>query len=193
MVLLVGLGNPGPQYTLTRHNVGLLLLMSITQKYFFSNVEDKGQYLTQEGWISGEKVIAIRPMVYMNLSGLAVSEALKLYKVPLDKVIVIHDDLGIKLCQVKVKYGGGTGGHNGLKSLDQYIGSGYGRLRIGVGHPGSRDLVSKYVLGEFTENAKTHFVSVLNAVTHEIPSLIKGDKMLFLRAVSIQLGDVNKI
>lgn len=152
MYLIVGLGNPGTEYRFNRHNVGFLMADILHQAYGTSNFQrNKWQGLMAEGSIDGQKVLFLKPQTYMNLSGPAVSGPANFYKIPLDKVIVIHDELDIPPADIRIKKGGSNGGHNGLKSIDAHLGKDYWRLRIGIGHPGVKDMVSGYVLNNLPQ------------------------------------------
>jgi PTH1 family peptidyl-tRNA hydrolase len=149
MFLVVGLGNPGKQYRNNRHNVGFMVIDKIVDQFDLISNKEKFDSDVFIGEIGDHKVIAVKPNTYMNLSGKSVSGFIKHYKIPLSSVIVIHDDIDLAFGKVKTKFGGGTGGHNGLKSIDGFIGQNYNRLRIGVSHPGDRDMVSDFVLSDF--------------------------------------------
>jgi len=155
MKLLVGLGNIGKEYELTRHNLGFLLLDQIITDYSLQSdgVKNKSEIFT--GMINSEKVIAIKPQTFMNLSGQAVSPIVNFYKIELDDILVLHDEIDIDLGDIRSKQGGGNAGHNGLKSIDSCIGKDYKRLRLGVGRPeDARFEVSDYVLGKFTKEER---------------------------------------
>lgn len=143
--LFVGLGNPGPQYALTRHNVGFMILDSLADAHSLTFHKD-GKGMLAKGIIQEQRVLLFKPMTYMNLSGEAVSPLMKYYNITLDSVCVVHDDLDLDSWRIKVKKGGGSGGHNGLKSLDQYITPQYWRVRIGIGRPTPPMDASAYVL-----------------------------------------------
>lgn len=151
MHLLIGLGNIGREYETTRHNFGFLLLDQIIEQYGF---EAKGMKFKSEiftGEINGFKVVAIKPQTFMNLSGRSAVEIANFYKIPLQDILVLHDDVDLAFAKIKFKIGGGNGGHNGLKSLDEMIGKNYMRLRLGVGRPENKEFATAdYVLGKFT-------------------------------------------
>lgn len=152
MYLIVGLGNPGTEYRFHRHNVGFLMVDILHQAYGTTEFQkNKWQGLMAEGVINGHKVLFVKPQTYMNLSGPAVNGPANFYKIPLDKILVIHDELDIPPAEIRLKKGGGNGGHNGLKSIDAHLGKEYWRLRIGIGHPGIKDLVSGYVLSNLPQ------------------------------------------
>ncbi|HLD95674.1 MAG TPA: aminoacyl-tRNA hydrolase [Alphaproteobacteria bacterium] len=146
--VFVGLGNPGPSYMHNRHNVGFIVVDFLQQA--FSPYKPKFNGLLSEGILEREKIYFFKPTTYMNLSGQAVVQLLKFYQISTQDVCVIHDDLALEPLDIRIKTGGGNAGHNGLKSLDSSIGKDYTRLRIGIGHPGVKDLVSDFVLSNFS-------------------------------------------
>jgi PTH1 family peptidyl-tRNA hydrolase len=151
MFLIVGLGNPGSEYKSTRHNAGFLAVDQIISEHKLEQLSNKFNAELYKGIINNQKVIALKPLTYMNNSGISVSEFTKFYKIPLTNIIVIHDELDLPTGVVKDKIGGGSAGHNGIKSLDQYIGKEYTRIRIGIDHPSKQGLqiqVSDYVLAK---------------------------------------------
>lgn len=192
-LLIVGLGNPGSQYALNRHNIGFMQLDVLAEDYGFSPEIRKGKALVREGRLGTKKVLLVKPMTYMNLSGQAVSPLVSFYKIPLDQVYVIHDDLDLAPFKVRVKKGGGTGGHNGLKSLDSTLGKDYWRIRLGIGHPGDRDKVSGYVLSNFPKDQQDSLVDTLGAVSDHFEPLLKGEKDLFLTKVSEAIAETSEI
>src|SRR6188768_3638261 len=136
MLLLVGLGNPGPRYAYNRHNVGFMALELIRKRYGFSASRNRFEGETSEGTVGGEKVLALKPMTFMNESGRAVGQAASFYKISPEDVIVMHDEIDLAPGKVRAKRGGGHAGHNGLRSITQHIGAEFRRVRLGVGHPG---------------------------------------------------------
>lgn len=146
MFLVAGLGNPGPDYALTRHNIGFMAVDALAGRERFSS---KFQSETASLSIEGEKVILLKPMTFMNHSGRAVQAAMAFYKIPPAQVIVLHDELDIALGKIRIKQGGGANGHNGIKDIDQCIGLGYWRIRLGIGHPGMKEQVHSHVLSRF--------------------------------------------
>jgi PTH1 family peptidyl-tRNA hydrolase len=164
MQLWVGLGNPGPQYALHRHNVGFMALDTIAEVHDFGPVQKKFQGWAQDGRIDGQRLILLKPATFMNESGRAVSEALRFYKLGPDALTVFHDELDLAPFKVKVKQGGGTAGHNGLRSIDQHIGPDFRRVRLGIGHPGHKDRVTGHVLGNFAKAEQDDLVDMLGAI-----------------------------
>ena len=171
MFVLIGLGNPGAQYALNRHNIGFMTIDVIAESYNFPPFKNKFNALISEGMIGETKVILCKPLTFMNLSGKSAQTLLQFYKISLEKVYVIHDDLDVLPGKIKLKLGGGNGGHNGLSSLDQHIGKDYWRLRLGIGHPGHRDAVTNYVLGNFSKQDHEWLADILSTVTREVPAL----------------------
>ncbi|MDX1921732.1 MAG: aminoacyl-tRNA hydrolase [Alphaproteobacteria bacterium] len=158
MWLLVGLGNPGSKYQHNRHNIGFMAVDEIHRHFAFGPWKKKFQAEIAEGSIKGveEKVILLKPQTYMNLSGGSVQAAAQFYKIPLSNIFVFHDELDIAPAKVKIKQGGGAGGHNGIKSIDEHMGQNYWRVRLGIGHPDPQapdksEIVSNYVLSNFSK------------------------------------------
>ena len=152
MFVICGLGNPGLKYVNTRHNVGFQLIDKLVIKYNFESFKKDKKKQIFKGYIGKHKCLLIKPLTFMNLSGIALKEVLDFYKIKKNYLFVMHDDLDLKTAKIKIKVGGGNGGHNGLESIDKIIGKNYNRLRIGIDHPGSKDLVSKYVLSKFLKD-----------------------------------------
>ena len=189
MQLWVGLGNPGPQYALHRHNVGFMALDTIAEVHGFGPEGKKFQGWLREGRIGGQKVLLLKPATFMNESGRAVGEALRFYKLGVDALTVFHDELDLAPFKVKVKQGGGTAGHNGLRSIDQHLGSDFRRVRLGIGHPGHKDRVTGYVLGNFAKSEQDPLVEMLGAVAAEADWLAKGDGARFMSDVALRQQD----
>ncbi len=152
MRLVVGLGNPGEKYAHNRHNIGFMAADEIVRRHSFSPWRAKFQGELSEGSIGGEKVLVIKPQTFMNESGRSVAEVVKFYKIDASDVIVLHDELDLVPGKVRVKRGGGHAGHNGLRSIHSVIGEGYGRIRLGIGHPGDKDRVTGHVLNDFAKD-----------------------------------------
>ena len=181
MLLLVGLGNPGPRHAGNRHNIGFMAVDEIVRRHGFGPWRTRFSGRVAEGRIEGGKVLALEPGTYMNESGRAVGEAVRFYKLePEAQVIVIYDEIDLKPGKVKVKLGGGAGGHNGIRSIDSHIGRDYRRVRLGVGHPGDKDLVHGYVLQDFAKAEVPERDKLIDAVVAELPRLIAGDDSGFV-------------
>jgi peptidyl-tRNA hydrolase, PTH1 family len=174
MKLFVGLGNPGGQYALNRHNVGFMAVDAIAAAHDFPAWRKRFSGLAVEGKLGGEQVFLFKPQTFMNESGRAVGEAVRFYKLDLSDVIVFHDELDLAPGKVRVKAGGGVAGHNGLKSLTAHIGNDYVRVRIGIGHPGNKALVTGHVLQNFTKDEFAWLEPLLGAIAEEAPYLAEG-------------------
>jgi PTH1 family peptidyl-tRNA hydrolase len=185
MLLLVGLGNPGPRHANNRHNIGFMALDEIVRHHGFGPWRVRFHGRLAEGRIGGEKAFALEPETYMNDSGRAVGEAVRFYKLdPATQLIVIYDEIDLKPGTVKVKLGGGAGGHNGIRSIDRHIGREYRRVRLGIGHPGDKDLVHGYVLQDFAKADAAWRDKLIEAVAAELPRLIAGEEGGFMSRVA---------
>lgn len=151
MYLIVGLGNPGERYELTYHNVGFIVVDAISKHWGFQAFSKKTNYLIASGIINDSKVLLLKPYSFMNNSGIPVSKIVNFYKLSLDNVIVIHDDADLQLERIKIKKGGSSAGHNGLKSIDSFVGNNYWRVRFGVGRPEDKKDLANYVLSKFAD------------------------------------------
>jgi peptidyl-tRNA hydrolase, PTH1 family len=195
MQLWVGLGNPGPQYAMHRHNVGFMALDVIAEMHGFGPVQKKFQGWLQEGRIAGNRVLLFKPATFMNESGRAVGEALRFYKLGMEALTVFHDELDLAPFKVKVKTGGGTAGHNGLRSIDQHLGpdpstglrGAFRRVRIGIGHPGHKDRVTGYVLGNYAKAEIDDLTDMLAAIGAEAEWLAKGEDARFMSDVALRM------
>jgi len=187
MQLWVGLGNPGAQYAMHRHNVGFMVADTLAEVHAFGPVQKKFQGWLQEGRIGGEKVLLLKPATFMNESGRAVGEAMRFYKLGLDALTVFHDELDLAPFRVKVKQGGGTAGHNGLRSIDQHLGADFRRVRLGIGHPGHKDRVTGHVLGNYAKAEVDDLADMLGAIASEAEWLAKGDGTRFMNDVALRM------
>ena len=188
MRLLVGLGNPGPRYAGNRHNIGFMAVDAIVRRHSFSAIRERFHSLTAEGTIDGEKVLAVAPQTFMNDSGRAVQAAMTFYKLQPTDIIVIYDEIDLPLGKVRVKRGGGAGGHNGIRSIDAHIGTDYWRVRMGVDHPGQKEMVKAYVLMDFFKEEHAQVQAMLDAVADAIPLMVAGDDGRFMNKVSVTLN-----
>ena len=188
MLLLVGLGNPGSRYAGNRHNIGFMAVDEIVHRHSFGPWRRKFQSEVAEGRIGEAKVLAMKPETFMNASGQAVGEALRFYKLVPEAVFVLHDEIDLAPGKIRVKKGGGAGGHNGLRSIDAHIGKDYWRLRMGVGHPGDKDLVHGYVLRDFAKSDQIWLDKLIDAVGREIPLLLAGDHPAFMSKVALVMN-----
>jgi PTH1 family peptidyl-tRNA hydrolase len=189
MQLWVGLGNPGPTYAMHRHNVGFMALDVIADIYGFSAPRKQFQGWTQEGRIGAEKIVLLKPGTFMNESGRSVRAAMDFYKLAPGDVTLFHDELDLFAHRVKVKTGGGTAGHNGLRSTDQHIGPDFRRVRIGIGHPGHKDKVTGHVLGNYAKREMDELADMLGAIAAEAKWLAAGDDARFMNEVALRLQD----
>ncbi|GAB4394162.1 MAG: aminoacyl-tRNA hydrolase [Kiloniellaceae bacterium] len=184
MLLLAGLGNPGPRYADNRHNIGFMAVDEIVRRHSFSPWRNRFQADCAEGRLGGEKVLVLKPQTYMNESGRAVGEALRFFKLAPEDVIVLYDEIDLAPGKIRVKQGGGTGGHNGIRSIESHIGKDFWRVRLGVGHPGQKELVHGHVLGDFAKADRVWLEKLLDAVATEIPVLTEGDAPRFMSRVA---------
>lgn len=189
MQLWVGLGNPGAQYALNRHNVGFMAADAIAEVHSFAPVKKAFQGWTREGRLGPEKILLLKPATFMNESGRSVGEAMRFYKLTEGDVTVFHDELDIAPFRVKVKLGGGTAGHNGLRSIEQHIGNAFRRVRLGIGHPGHKDRVTPYVLGNYAKAEMDPLSDMLGAVAAEAEWLAQGDDARFMNAVALRMQE----
>ncbi len=189
MLLFVGLGNPGAKYANNRHNVGFMAADAIARRHSFSPWSRKFQAEIAEGRLEGEKVLLVKPQTFMNLSGQSVGEALRFYKLDPSAVTVFYDEIDLEPGKIRVKKGGGAGGHNGIRSLDQHIGKDYRRVRIGVGHPGPREMVHGHVLGDFSGSDREWLDVLIDAIGDNAGLIARGDDSSFMNRVTLALRD----
>ena len=188
MKLIVGLGNPGSKYAGNRHNIGFMAVDQIAQDHGFSNWASKFQGRIAEGRLGTEKVVLLKPETFMNKSGQSVGEAMRFFKLDVEDVIVLHDELDLAPAKVRHKIGGGHAGHNGLRSIHGHIGAEYARVRLGVGHPGHKDAVAGYVLRDFAKADQDWLDDVLRGISDGAPELAKGDAGRFMNAVALRVA-----
>ena len=183
MKILVGLGNPGEKYENNRHNVGFGVLDAIAERYGAPAWRKRFQGLATEVDIARQRYLLLKPATYMNESGRSVSEAMRFFKMSPADVIVFHDEIDLEPGKLRVKFGGGLAGHNGLKSLSAHIGNDYQRVRIGVGHPGTRDAVAHYVLHDFARADRDWLDPLIAAIAQGLPALLSGQDAKFMNDV----------
>lgn len=188
MKLLVGLGNPGEKHSHNRHNVGFMAVDEIAAKYNASSWRGRFQGLVSEVNIDGAKCLLLKPETFMNLSGQSVGEAARFYKIEIEDVIIFYDELDLAPGKIKVKTGGGNAGHNGLKSITSHIGNEYQRVRIGIGHPGEKSRVARYVLHDFAKADRDWLEPLLRAIANACPFLMKDQAPRFLSDIALQLA-----
>ena len=185
MLIFAGLGNPGPKYENNRHNVGFMAADAIHRRHSFSPWSKKYSALVSDGRIAGEKILLIKPQTFMNLSGQSVGEAMRFHKLAPEDLVVFYDELDLAPGKVRVKKGGGAGGHNGIKSLDAHCGKDYRRVRIGIGHPGAKHLVTNHVLGDFAKVDAEWLDPLLEALAEQSLLRGRGDDPGFMSKVAL--------
>ena len=185
MQLFVGLGNPGAKYAHHRHNIGFMAVVAIAADHGFGPWRRKFQADVAEGRLGGGKVLLIKPQTFMNRSGQSVGEAMRYLKLAAEDIWVFHDELDLVPGKLRAKQGGGHAGHNGLRSLHQHVGAEYNRVRMGIGHPGHKDLVSHYVLHDFARSDQGWLNPLLAAAGREAGYLAAGDASRFMNAVAL--------
>ncbi|WP_332812020.1 aminoacyl-tRNA hydrolase [Sphingomonas sp.] len=189
MQIWVGLGNPGAQYALQRHNVGFMAIDAIAEVHNFEPPKKAFQGWAQQGRLGDQRILLLKPATFMNESGRSVGEAMRFFKAEVGDVTVFHDELDLAPFKVKVKVGGGTAGHNGLRSTEAHIGNEFRRVRIGIGHPGHKDRVTPYVLGNYAKAEIEPLSDLLGAVAAEADWLARGDDARFMSDVALRLRD----
>jgi PTH1 family peptidyl-tRNA hydrolase len=185
MRLVVGLGNPGSRYARNRHNVGFMAVDAIARRHGAPGFRNRFKGELAEGPIGGERVLLLKPQTFMNLSGESVGEAARFFKILPSEIVVIHDEIDLRPGKLRVKRGGGSAGHNGLRSIDGILGPDYWRVRIGVGHPGIKELVQPYVLQNFSSEELTGWVEpLLGAVAEMVPLILSDAPDAFMSEVA---------
>ena len=188
MLLMVGLGNPGRRYAGNRHNIGFMAVDEIHRRHRFAPWRARFEGEMSEGLLGGEKAILLKPATYMNESGRSVGQALRFFKLQPSDVAVIYDELDLPPGKLRMKTGGGTAGHKGLKSLEAHIGKEFRRMRIGIGHPGARELVNGYVLHDFAKADAEWLEPLLAAMAEHAPLLAKGEDSTFMNRVHLAVA-----
>ena len=187
MLLLVGLGNPGARYVGNRHNVGFMALEAIAKRHGLPPWRRRFQGVAIEGALAGERALLLLPGTFMNESGRAVAEAAHFYKVPLGDITVFHDEIDLPPAKLRVKTGGGIAGHNGLRSISEHVGNDYRRVRIGVGHPGNKDMVQHYVLSDFAKSERGWLEALLAIVAVNADLIARGVDASFQNKVHLAM------
>jgi peptidyl-tRNA hydrolase, PTH1 family len=187
MQLWVGLGNPGTQYAMHRHNVGFMALDAIAAQHDFDPEAKKFKGLLREGRIGSQRILLLKPQTYMNESGQSVRAALDFYKLGVTAITAFYDELDLLPMKVKVKRGGGAAGHNGIRSMIAHVGDDFRRVRLGIGHPGHKDRVTGYVLGNYAKSELESLSDMLGAVAAEARWLADGDDARFLTDLALRL------
>lgn len=187
MRLFVGLGNPGPRYVANRHNIGFMAVQAIARRRGFAPWRRRFQGVATEGTIAGEKILLLLPGTFMNESGRAVAEAAHFYKLGVEDIVVLHDEVDLPPAKVRLKSGGGNAGHNGLRSISAHIGNDYRRVRLGVGHPGIKDLVHGHVLGDFSKVEREWVDALCEIIADNADLLARGEDASFQNKVHLAL------
>jgi PTH1 family peptidyl-tRNA hydrolase len=188
MHLIVGLGNPGDKYSRNRHNIGFMAADAIASRHGFPPFREKFKGVLAEGTIGGDKVLILKPQTYMNASGESVEAAVQFYKLTAADVTVIYDELDLVPGKSRIKRGGGNGGHNGLRSIDPRIGPDYRRIRLGIGHPGHKDAVMPWVLGDFSKADRDWLDPLLDALASNADLIVKGDDNTLMNKLAIAVN-----
>jgi PTH1 family peptidyl-tRNA hydrolase len=189
MQIWVGLGNPGAQYAMHRHNVGFMAIDSIAEVHGFEPPKKSFNGWAQQGRIGGNRILLLKPATFMNDSGRSVRSAIDFFKKEVGDVTIFHDELDLAPFKVKVKIGGGTAGHNGLRSTEAHAGNAFRRVRIGIGHPGHKDKVTGHVLGNYAKSEIDPLSDMLGAIAAEAEWLAKVDDARFMNEVALRLQD----
>ena len=192
MYLLVGLGNPGSQYAGNRHNVGFMVVDEIHRRYGFAPHRSRFEGELAEGEIAGKKVLLLKPSTFMNESGRSVGAVARFYKIPPQKVIVLHDEIDLVPGKIRAKAGGGAAGHNGLKSIAQHLGREFRRVRIGIGRPSEKYLITGHVLRDFSQGDRNWVEKTIDAIATAIPSLLFEKDAEFMNKVGLILNSSSK-
>ncbi len=187
MLLFVGLGNPGSRYAGNRHNIGFMAVEAIAKRHGFAPWRRRFQGVTTEGNIDGKKVLLLLPGTFMNESGRAVSEAANFYKIDLQDIVVLHDELELPPGKVRIKTGGGNAGHNGLRSISDHMGNDYKRMRLGIGHPGAKELVHSYVLSDFAKSERPWVETLCDAVADNAGILARHQDSSFQNKIHLTM------
>jgi len=188
MRLLVGLGNPGARYAGNRHNIGFMAIEAIARRHGIAPWRRRFQGLTTEGTLDSTRVLLLMPETYMNESGRAVKEAAQFYKLTLDRIVVFHDELDLPPGKLRIKQGGGHAGHNGLRSIAAHLGSDFKRVRIGIGHPGNKDLVHSYVLSDFAKSERGWVDALCDAIADDAALLARGEDASFQNKIHLAMA-----
>ena len=188
MLIIAGLGNPGGKYASNRHNIGFMAADEIVRRHSFGPWRQKFNAEISEGTVDGEKVLVVKPQTHMNNSGEAVSKAMRFYKLTPSDIVVIYDELDLVPGKLRMKIGGGAGGHNGIRSIDAHCGNEFRRMRLGIGHPGHKDRVLHHVLGDFAKIDYDWLEPLLQTVADNVASLAKGDDPGFMNKVALALN-----
>jgi len=187
MLLFVGLGNPGARHAGNRHNIGFMAVDAIARRHGFAPWRRRFQGVATEGNIDGKKLLLLLPGTFMNESGRAVAEAAGFYKIGLNDIVVLHDELELPPGKVRIKTGGGNAGHNGLRSVSEHMGNDYKRARLGIGHPGAKELVHSYVLSDFAKAERLWVETLCDAIADNAGILARGEDSSFQNKIHLTM------
>ena len=187
MILIAGLGNPGAKYERNRHNIGFMAVDRIMQAHGFDAPRRRFHGALAEGRLGGERTFILKPMTFMNESGLAIGEFQRFYKLPIEDIIIFHDELDLAPGKLRVKTGGGVAGHNGLRSIARHISPDFRRVRLGIGHPGVKARVHGYVLSDFAKADQDWLEPLLDSIAKNAPLIAKSDDAGFMNKVALDL------
>jgi peptidyl-tRNA hydrolase, PTH1 family len=187
MLILVGLGNPGARHAGNRHNIGFMAVEAIAKRHGITPWRKRFQGVAAEGNVGSERVLLLMPGTFMNESGRAVAEAAKFYKVDLGDIVVFHDELDLPAGKLRIKTGGGNAGHNGLRSITAHMGNDYKRARIGIGHPGIKEIVHSYVLSDFAKSERPWVDTMCDAIADHAELLARGEDSSFQNKIHLAM------
>ena len=188
MLLVAGLGNPGAGHARNRHNIGFMAIDAIARRHAFARFRDRFHGQAAEGVIAGRKVVALKPLTFMNESGRSLGAAAAFYRVPPADIVVLHDEIDLASGRLRVKTGGGVAGHNGLRSIQAHLGADFRRIRLGVGHPGDKDRVAGHVLKNFAKADQAWLETILEAIAENFGLIVDGDDAAFMSKVALALN-----
>ena len=191
MLIIAGLGNPGNKYANNRHNIGFMAVDEIAHRHSFSQWKNKFRSQVTQGEIADEKILLLKPQTMMNLSGEAIGEAMRFYKLNAGDILVLYDELDLEPAKVRFKTGGGAGGHNGIRSIIDHCGEHFQRLRLGIGHPGHKNKVTKHVLGDFSKADSIWLENLLSAIGQHADLLVTGQNSNFMNKLSLAIQQTN--
>ena len=188
MLLIVGLGNPGSGHARNRHNIGFMAIDAIARRHGLARFRARFHGQAAEGAIAGHRVVALKPLTFMNDSGRSVAAAAAFYRIPPADVVVLHDEIDLASGRLRVKTGGGLAGHKGLKSIAAHLGAGFRRVRLGVGHPGDKDRVAGHVLRNFAKADRAWLETILEAIAENFDLIVEGDDAAFMSKVALAIN-----
>jgi PTH1 family peptidyl-tRNA hydrolase len=192
VLIIAGLGNPGSKYANNRHNIGFMAVDEIAHRHSFSPWKNKFRSLVAEGNLAGEKILLLKPQTMMNLSGDAVGDAMRFYKLDASQILVLYDELDLAAAKVRFKTGGGAGGHNGIRSIIAHCGEGFHRLRLGIGHPGHKARVTNHVLGDFAKADNVWLEPLLEAIGQNAELLATNQNSSFMNKLALAVQNKNE-